>query len=91
MLVDNGVKNEELTLLRDAGAEFYGQDESFQSGASGCGCSAAVFSRYVLQQMRAGSYKRVLLVATGALLSPLSFQQGETITCTAHAIEVNLT
>lgn len=43
MLVENGVKNEELTLLRDAGAEFYGQDEAFQSGASGAGCSAAVF------------------------------------------------
>ncbi|CAM5685687.1 Stage V sporulation protein AD OS=Lysinibacillus sphaericus OX=1421 GN=spoVAD PE=4 SV=1 [Lysinibacillus sphaericus] len=43
MLVESGIKNEELTLLRDAGAEFYGQDESFQSGASGAGCSAAVF------------------------------------------------
>ncbi|MEX3746305.1 MULTISPECIES: stage V sporulation protein AD [Lysinibacillus] len=90
MLVESGVKNEELTLLRDAGAEFYGQDESFQSGASGAGCSAAIFFSYVIQQMRAGTYKRVLLVATGALLSPLSFQQGETIPCTAHAIEITM-
>lgn len=90
MLVENGVKNEELTLLRDAGAEFYGQDEAFQSGASGAGCSAAVFFSYVIQQLRAGSYKRVLLVATGALLSPLSYQQGETIPCTAHAIEITM-
>ncbi|WP_107925321.1 stage V sporulation protein AD [Lysinibacillus parviboronicapiens] len=90
MLVENGVKKEELTLLRDAGAEFYGQDEAFQSGASGAGCSAAVFFSYIIQQLRAGSYKRVLLVATGALLSPLSYQQGETIPCTAHAIEITM-
>lgn len=63
---------------------------AFQSGASGAGCSAAVFFSYVIQQLRAGSYKRVLLVATGALLSPLSYQQGETIPCTAHAIEITM-
>ncbi|MEK5334255.1 stage V sporulation protein AD [Lysinibacillus sp. FSL W8-0992] len=90
MLVESGIKNEELTLLRDAGAEFYGQDEAFQSGASGAGCSAAVFFSYVIQELRAGTYKRVLLVATGALLSPLSFQQKETIPCTAHAIEITM-
>ena len=49
-----------------------------------------LFFSYVIQQMRAGSYKRVLLVATGALLSPLSYQQGETIPCTAHAIEITM-
>ncbi|MEG0449531.1 MAG: stage V sporulation protein AD [Lysinibacillus sp.] len=90
MFVENGWKSEELILLRDAGAEFYGQDEAFQSGASGAGCSASVFFSYVNQQMRAGRYKKVLLVATGALLSPLSFQQGETIPCTAHAIEISM-
>ena len=90
MFVESGIKNEELTFLRDAGAEFYGQDEAFQSGASGAGCSAAVFFSYVMQEIRAGSYKRVLLVATGALLSPLSFQQKETIPCTAHAIEITM-
>ena len=43
MFVESGIKSEELQPLRDAGAEFYGQDETFQSGASGAGCSAAVF------------------------------------------------
>ncbi len=90
MFLESGIKSEELKPLRDAGAEFYGQDETFQSGASGPGCSAAVFFSYVIQQMRAGTYKRVLLVATGALLSPLTFQQGETIPCTAHAIEITM-
>lgn len=49
-----------------------------------------LFFSYVMQELRAGTYKRVLLVATGALLSPLSFQQKETIPCTAHAIEITM-
>ncbi|MCT6925882.1 stage V sporulation protein AD [Metasolibacillus sp.] len=88
MLAEDGIKNDELQLIRDAGAEFYGEDESFQAGASGAGCSATVYYSYVLSQFMTGRFKRVLLVATGALLSPLSYQQGDTIPCTAHAIEI---
>lgn len=90
LLTEAGVGKDELTLLRDAGAEFYGEDPKFQAGASGAGCSAAVYFSYVLNQLKAGRYKRVLLVATGALLSPLTFQQGETIPCTAHAVEISM-
>lgn len=90
MLADAGISKDELGLLRDAGAEFYGDDESFQAGASGAGCSASVYYSYVLEQLKAGRFKRVLLVATGALLSPLSFQQGDTIPCTAHAVEISM-
>lgn len=74
--------------FRDAGAEFYGGDPDFQSGASGTGCSAAIYFSDVYAKMMSGEYKRVLLIATGALLSPLSFQQGETIPCIAHAVEL---
>lgn len=90
MLADAGIGKDELGLLRDAGAEFYGDDPVFQAGASGAGCSASVFYSYVEQELRKGRYKRVLLVATGALLSPLSYQQGETIPCTAHAVEISM-
>ncbi len=90
MLAQSGVKQDELQLLRDAGAEYYGEDEHFQAGASGAGCSASVYFSYIDQQLKTGRYNRVLLVATGALLSPLSFQQGETIPCTAHAIEITM-
>ena len=58
--------------------------------ASGAGCSASVFFSYMMEQFATGRFKRVLLVATGALLSPLSFQQGETIPCIAHAVEINI-
>lgn len=88
MLAEDGIKNDELNLLRDAGEEYFGEDERFQAGASGAGCSASVFFSYVDLQMRTGRYKKVLLVATGALLSPLSYQQGETIPCIAHAVEL---
>lgn len=77
-------------ILQDAGAQFYGEDPFFKAGASGAGCSASVYFSHVYNQLKKGVYKRVLLVATGALLSPLTFQQGETIPCIAHAIECRM-
>lgn len=76
--------------FRDAGAEFYGDDPLFLAGGSGSGCSAAVYFSDIYTKMIAGEYKRVLLIATGALLSPLSYQQGDTIPCIAHAIEITM-
>ncbi|HIW34953.1 MAG TPA: stage V sporulation protein AD, partial [Candidatus Paenibacillus intestinavium] len=40
----------------------------------------------IMQQLTEGKLKRVLMVATGALMSPISFQQGDTIPCIAHAV-----
>jgi stage V sporulation protein AD len=77
-------------ILQDAGAQFYGENSFFNAGASGAGCSAAVFFSYMYDQLKNGVFSRVLLVATGALLSPLTFQQGETIPCIAHAIECRM-
>ncbi|QFF98262.1 stage V sporulation protein AD [Psychrobacillus glaciei] len=77
-------------ILQDAGAQLYGENTFFNAGASGAGCSAAVFFSHIYNQLKNGAYKRVLLVATGALLSPLTFQQGETIPCIAHAIECRM-
>lgn len=88
MFAQDGVKSESLGIFRDAGAEFYGDDTAFQAGASGAGCSATVYFSYLDAQFHSGRYKRALLVATGALLSPLSYQQGQTIPCVAHAVEI---
>lgn len=90
MFAETGASEKDCNIFRDAGAEFYGDDEAFLAGASGAGCSASVYFSYIVQQLKSGRFKRVLLVATGSLLSPLSFQQGETIPCTAHAIEVEM-
>lgn len=87
------VERQEMSVsskFQDAGAGFYGQDPKFQSGASGAGCSAAIYFSDVYKKMIDGTYKKVLLIATGSLLSPLSYQQGETIPCVAHAVELTM-
>ena len=60
------------------------------SGGSGCGCCAAVFSGYVFKQLQDKKIKRVLLIATGALMNSTSSQQGESIPGIAHAISIEL-
>ena len=57
-------------------------------GASGCGCSAAVFNGYLLGQMERGRIRRLLFAPTGALLSPTSSLQGESIPGICHAVLV---
>ena len=74
--------------LQDGGIWMYKQNQDIHAGGSGCGCSASVWSSYLLNAMARGKYKRALLVGTGALLSPLSIQQGKAIPAIAHAIEV---
>jgi len=66
---------------------FHKQDKTFMGG-SGAACSAVIFNSYVLNKLQSGQYKKVLFVATGALLSTTSSQQGDSIPCIAHAIVV---
>lgn len=77
------------TKYADCGMMIYDYDtQMVQAGASGCGCSAVVTYGHLLKRMRRGEIKRMLVVATGALLSPISFQQGESIPCIAHAVSI---
>ncbi|GGE19426.1 stage V sporulation protein AD [Marinithermofilum abyssi] len=70
----------------DCGLMIYQKDQPVQAGASGCACSACVTYGHVFNRMRKGDLNKVLIVATGALLSPLSYQQKESIPCVAHAV-----
>ena len=72
--------------LFDCGSNIYDPDQGVDAGASGCGCSAAVFAGYLMNGLLTGKYRRILLVGTGALFSPTSYQQGETIPGIAHAV-----
>lgn len=72
----------------DCGCLIYGKDQDVHAGGSGCACSAVVFLGHFLPAIRQGKYRRVLLIATGALFSPTTQQQGESIPCIAHAIAV---
>jgi len=58
------------------------------AGGSGCGCSASVLCGFIYQELMKGNLNNVLFVATGALLSPTSSQQGESIPCIAHAVKI---
>jgi stage V sporulation protein AD len=71
----------------DCGRALYAAAQDAHNGGSGAGCAAAVFSGPILRRLREQTWRRVLLLATGALFSPTSYQQGETIPCIAHAVE----
>lgn len=56
------------------------------SGGSGCGCSAVTLCGYVLPKIQDGTWKRVLFVPTGALLSQISFNEGQSVPGIAHGV-----
>ena len=70
----------------DCGEIVYNVIEDEYQGGSGAGCSALVLCSYLFEKMRLRQLKRVLFVATGALLSTVSSGQGESIPCIAHAV-----
>jgi stage V sporulation protein AD len=74
---------------KDCGIEIYDESQDVHSGGSGAGCSAVVLNGWLLQQIKSGIYNRVLFIATGALLSPTSTQQGESIPGIAHAVTIS--
>lgn len=77
------------TNYADCGLMVYDiERQSVRAGGSGCACSAVVAYGHLLKRMQAGELNRLLVVATGALLSPLSFQQGDSIPCIAHAVAI---
>ena len=71
----------------DCGIEIFDADtQDTHAGGSGCGCSACMLSAHILKQLRAGVWKRVLLVPTGALLSTVSFNEGQSVPGIAHGV-----
>lgn len=71
----------------DCGLMIYDmQKQDVHAGGSGCGCSAAVLCSVILQRLTAGELHKVLFIGTGALMSPTSSQQGESIPSVAHLV-----
>lgn len=89
LLKDRGLKIPE-NIFTDCGILIYSEDQPVIAGGSGCACSAVVVCGHLLNRMRKGDIKRMLIVATGALHSPLSYQQKESIPCIAHAVAIHI-
>ncbi|MCD7033297.1 stage V sporulation protein AD [Metabacillus sp. GX 13764] len=70
----------------DCGLMIYRPDQKVFAGGSGCGCSAVVTYSHLFNEIKKGNLKRVLVVATGALLSPTMVQQKESIPAIAHGV-----
>ncbi len=70
----------------DCGQMMFTNTQKTFMGGSGCGCGASVLNSYVFDRMLAGEIKKVLFVPTGALMSTLSSQQGNSIPAIAHAV-----
>ena len=74
----------------DCGLLLYDREkQDMHAGASGCGCSASVLNGYLLRKMREGKWKTILFAPTGALLSPTSSGQGESIPSICHAVRLS--
>ncbi len=71
----------------DCGIEIYNnREQDTHSGGSGCGCSAITLCSFILKKIREKKWKRVLFVPTGALLSPVSFNEGQSVPGIAHGV-----
>lgn len=77
------------SVHKDCGEMIFDKDtQDTHCGGSGCGCSASVLCGYFLPMLERGSIKKILFIATGALMSAMSVQQGESIPTIAHLLEL---
>lgn len=85
LLEEKGVDISKVHM--DCGIEIFDSEEqNTNAGGSGCGCSAVTLSALLLPKLEKGTYKRILFVPTGALLSTVSFNEGQSIPGIAHAV-----
>ncbi|AFQ43082.1 stage V sporulation protein AD [Desulfosporosinus meridiei] len=76
------------TNFTDCGVLIYDDTQDVHAGGSGCGCSSVVFAGDILQRIKAGELNKVMLVGSGALHSPTSALQGESIPGIGHAVVI---
>ena len=74
----------------DCGCEIFDVSQDVHSGGSGCGCSAVSLNGWLLGRMLKGEIRKMLFLATGALMSPTMNQQGESIPGVAHAVSLEV-
>lgn len=86
----NGKMKDFDSVYEDCGVILYDQTQDAHAGGSGCGCSAAIMAGRIIKELREARLRRVMLISTGAFLSTISCQQGETIPGIAHAVTLEV-
>lgn len=87
MMKEHGYQDRD-NIMTDCGVLIYNtESQDVSCGGSGCGCSAVTFCGYIYDRMVKGELKRVLLIGTGAMMSPQSLLQGLSIPAVAHLVE----
>ena len=76
--------------LVDCGASLFYQEQDAHAGGSGCGCVASVTCGWLMKRMEQGELKRILVTGSGAMLSPTSTMQAETIPGIAYAVRLEV-
>lgn len=75
----------------DCGSLIFDCDkQDTHAGGSGCGCSASVLASFIMHRFEDGNFKNILFMSTGALLSPTSTYQGESIPGVSHLINIRI-
>ncbi len=77
--------------LADCGTMIYDLSrQDVHGGGSGCGCSAVVLCGHLLSRLESRKYRNILFCGTGALLSPVSTQQGQSIPAICHGVAISM-
>lgn len=87
------LKEEEIIVkeYNDCGLMIYDiNKQNVFSGGSGCACSMVTVFSYIIERIKKGDYKKILVIATGALLSNTIMNQNETIPSIAHAYSIEV-
>ena len=74
----------------DCGVMIFDEKQDVHAGGSGCGCCASVLCGHILRRMRERRLSNILFVATGALLSPTTVMQKQTIPSIAHLVNIRI-
>ena len=75
---------------QDCGMLIFSEEQDVHAGGSGCGCCASVLCGHILGRMRGGEIRNILFVPTGALLSPTTVMQRQSIPAIAHAVNIRV-
>ena len=80
-----------LTNYDDCGRIIFDREkQDVHAGGSGCGCSAVVLAGHLMRQMQEGKLHKLLFAATGALMSPTTSMQKESIPAICHAVSIEV-